>query len=128
MKAYIGDCDDHTLPTYRHSQTDNRHISYPKYLEEPGQLRKNGTWLAYLEYTPNQKKEHNISITVKEKGDYVLRLSDENGQPIKEIELNNLKIGTTNIVLNTSNISNGRKYIELRKDTHLCHFLEWVID
>jgi hypothetical protein len=125
MKAYIGDCDEHGIPDFRGQANQFKQIDSPGYLQESNQLRKNGAWLAYLEYTPQQKKENKINITAKESGDYIIRLSNAQGQPIKEFTVNFGEASTKEVQLKLPDMVQGMYYLELRKDKSLCHFLEW---
>ena len=126
MKAYIGTCDDHTLPTYRNGQLNNRMIESPNYPEEPGQLKKDGSLIAYLEYTPKEKASNKLRVIIKDAGDYMIRFSDKKGTPIKEFLLTGMKTGTYSFTLQLPELKDGLYYLELRRDQKLCHFLEWA--
>ncbi len=128
MKAYIGDCDNHGLPVFRQQNPKGTSLFYPGYMEQGGMRKKNGGWLAYLEYSSEEKVNNKIRIINKEAGDYLLILNDHTGRSIRKFELTELEVGTKQFSLDLQGLSNGLYYIELRRNNQLCHFLEWMKD
>ena len=81
-----------------------------------------------MEYLPEQKLKHQLNIVNKESGFYTIRFSDEQGQPIKEFQLGELKVGSYSVKINEPQVQKGLYYVELRRNGKLCHFLEWRIE